>query len=96
MITELEIEMQCKCIEEVSKKLADFVKSDAGDDVKAQLKHIGWDLSKGCETVINIPFIVTGSKRGYTSAKGKEIMMRASFCPFCGVSTKKPEAGQST
>lgn len=88
--------MQCNCLEEVSKKLVDFVRPDAGDDAKANFKHIGWDLSNNCDTIINLPFTVTGSKRGYTSAKGKELMVRASFCPFCGVSTKKPEAEQPT
>lgn len=88
--------MQCDCLKRVSEKLVDHFKAEAGDDAEAQFKHIAWDLSNGCDTVINLPFTVKGSKKGFTSAKGKEIMMRASFCHFCGVSTKKPATEQST
>jgi hypothetical protein len=84
-----EIEMQCNCLTKVAENLAEYLKPQAGDDAKAQVSGLAWNLSDGCDEVLNIPFKVTGSKKGYSSAKGKEITVTASFCPFCGISAKK-------
>ena len=88
--------MQCNCLTDVAEKLAENFKLQAGSDVEARASGYAWDLSNGCDVVLNIPFQVTGSNKGYSSAKGKKITVRASFCPFCGTPTKKPEAEQST
>lgn len=87
--------MNCNCISDTEKKIAEYMQSQAGDNAKAACDIAGFTLGQNDLAVaLLIPFRVKGSKKGYTSEKGKTINMTASFCPFCGVSTKKakPEA----
>jgi hypothetical protein len=84
--------MNCDCINVVEKKLAEFRKPLAGDDAVARMENIGWMINENkAVTVINMPFRVKGSKKGYTTDKGKIDSITASFCPFCGKSTKPAE-----
>jgi len=85
--------MNCNCIKEVEEKLAEYRKPLAGDDAVARMENIAWAINGNkVLTVINIPFRVKGSKKGYTSEKGRIETITASFCPFCGKSTKPAEA----
>ncbi|MCQ9615911.1 hypothetical protein L1889_03685 [Paenalcaligenes niemegkensis] len=52
-------------------------------------QNIMWTFGKGGGEHIGIPFRVKADAVGYRSAKGKEFSVKASYCPFCGVSTKQ-------
>lgn len=84
--------MNCNCVKEVEAKIAaaPFVTAKAGDNVKAECQATGLQLTDtGLRSVINIPFRIRGTGKGYNSAKGKELPCTASFCPFCGLTTKE-------
>lgn len=78
--------MNCDCISKTEKKLAEYVRPQAGDDVKVEClaTAIGIDDDMGLYAAVRIPFSIKGSKKGFTSAKGKEMPCMASFCPICG------------
>ena len=84
--------MNCNCIEEIEAK----VKEHHQPQVKAPIdsvrcQSISWVLSGTGGTYISIPFGVKADAPGYRSEKGKQFMVHASYCPFCGKSAK-PEA----
>ncbi|MBS0352483.1 MAG: hypothetical protein JSR83_01085 [Proteobacteria bacterium] len=84
--------MQCDCITDLEKRLADHMKPQAGETASA--KCLGSALflgEKSLESGLNIAFRITGDKRGFTSEKGKEMPVKANYCPFCGKPTAKPE-----
>jgi hypothetical protein len=74
----------------VEKNLAEHMTPKAGEDAKATCDIVGFSLGSNLAITLSIPFRVKGSKKGYTSERGKEVIVVASYCPFCGVSTKKP------
>jgi hypothetical protein len=76
--------MNCNCISATEKKLADYMKPQAGDDAKATCEATVFQLTQTMRLMIRIPFRVRGSKKGFTSEKGKEVPFTAAFCPFCG------------
>lgn len=84
--------MNCNCVSNMEKKMAEYHKPLAGENAKAVCVATAFGLTdKGMHLAIVLPFRVEGDKKGFNSAKGKIVNMHASFCPFCGVSTK-PEA----
>lgn len=80
--------MKCNCISEIETKMADHFRAKAGETTTAKLKNIAWSLGLDVSTDINIPFYIKGTEKGFTSAKGKEVIFVATYCPFCGVKTK--------
>lgn len=88
--------MNCDCIKDVESKMATFMKAKAGDDATAKVANIAFCVTEdmGLLHVLQIPFRVKGSKKGYTSERGKEIGCNASHCPFCGRTTRRYEVGQ--
>lgn len=87
--------MKCHCIKTMESKLAEMARPKAGPDAKATLVNTGFTMTDDMDLrmVLNIPFRVKGSMKGYTSEKGKEVPFVASFCPFCGRSTRRHVEG---
>lgn len=85
--------MDCGCIKRVEGEIAEaqFVKEKAGENIEVTCMATGFQLTDdmGLNLVLNIPFRVRGTGKGFSSAKGKELPVVASFCPFCGKPTKK-------
>jgi hypothetical protein len=75
--------MNCDCIDTVQKKLAEFVKDQAGPNATATVNNTALLLGDKLHTVLQIPFTVKGTGKGYTSARGKQVPVTATFCPFC-------------
>jgi hypothetical protein len=88
--------MNCDCVNVTEKELAKFMQQQAGDNATATCGIVGFSLGSSLALTLSIPFRVKGSKKGYTSERGKEVIVVASYCPFCGVSTKKPEVSVNT
>lgn len=83
--------MNCNCISMLEKDIAKHMKPEAGDNATATCMGAGFALGTDMVLTLNIPFRVHGSKKGYKSLHGKEMNVVASYCPFCGKSTKKPQ-----
>ena len=84
--------MDCGCIKRLEGEIAEapFVKAKAGDNIKVECVATAFQMTNdmALKLVINIPFRVRGTGKGFTSEKGKELPVAASFCPFCGKSAK--------
>ncbi len=85
--------MQCNCIEEIEAKIKEHMQPDVKAPIEsARCQNISYVLNgANAGTHIGIPFGVKADAPGYRSRKGKEFTVIASYCPFCGKSTK-PEA----
>lgn len=84
--------MNCNCITDIETRLASHMKPQAGETARAScagaaLFIIGGDAVYG----LNIAFRITGDKKGFTSLRGKEVPVKANYCPFCGKSMTKNE-----
>ena len=87
--------MKCDCLKVVSGKLAEHMKSKAGNDAEAVAKNTALMLTpESLESVLQIPFRIKGSKKGFTRERGKEMGVNASYCPFCARSTKRYVVGE--
>lgn len=77
--------MNCDCIQEMEKDVAEKFAAEAGNNVQALCKSIGFAVVGNTLTAhLFIPFSVTGTKRGFNSKNGRAVNMLARFCPFCG------------
>ncbi|MGO4380351.1 hypothetical protein [Pseudoduganella sp. RAF53_2] len=80
--------MNCNCVKEVGTKLASapFITKQAGQDIRAECQATGLAVTRDMNmvAVINIPFRIRGTAKGFSSAKGKEMPCVATYCPFCG------------
>lgn len=89
--------MNCGCVKRVERQLAEapFVKAKAGENIKVSCAATGFQMTDDMDLrlVLSIPFRVRGTGKGFTSEKGKELPVVASFCPFCGQSTKAAKIG---
>ena len=90
--------MKCGCIktvtENVRKSLEDRPEL-TGKITSVECNAVGIAIiGNSLLTTINIPFAIKADAPGFRSNKGKSMSMIASYCPFCGVSTKeeKPAA----
>lgn len=90
--------MNCDCVKRIESKLssAPFIVAKAGNDIKVECLAVGIALTEemSMRSVINIPFRIRGTGKGFSSAKGKEMPCVASYCPFCGRTTGAYTAGQ--
>lgn len=86
--------MQCNCIEEIEARVKEHVQPKIKVPIEAvKCQNISWVFGNGAGTYISIPFGVKADATGYRSEKGKQFMVHASYCPFCGKPTKpKSEA----
>jgi hypothetical protein len=80
--------MNCNCVKSMETKLAaaPFIVEKAGDNITATCQAVGFAMSEEMDlhSVINIPFVVRGTGKGYNTVKGKAMPFVSSFCPFCG------------
>ena len=90
--------MNCDCVKTIETKLASapFIVAKAGSDIKAECQATGFAMTDdmGIRSVINIPFRIRGTGKGFASAKGKEMPCVASHCPFCGLTTGRYVVGE--
>lgn len=87
--------MNCDCIELNEKRLVEFLKDQAGESATATCQAIALQITSdmNLRTVLNIPFRVKGTGKGFI--RGKDVPIVANFCPFCGASAK-PAASDTT
>lgn len=80
--------MNCDCVKRVETKLttAPAIAERAGADITAvcQASAIIFTDDMSLHGAISIPFRIRGTGKGYSSAKGKDMPVTATFCPFCG------------
>lgn len=76
--------MKCDCVKLTEENAAAHYKEAAGDDVKATCLGMALVFGETIEMRLFIPFLITGSKRGFNSAKGKTVNVFFNYCPFCG------------
>lgn len=92
--------MNCGCIKDIEDKMAEFMRERAGDDATAKVQNQAFFLEGdkpgggALSTALQIMFRIKGSKKGYTSEKGKELGCRVSYCPFCGRTTGRYVVGE--
>lgn len=82
--------MNCDCNKVLERKLAEFFKPQAGESAEASIMNIvlGIPDEGPMYEALKIPFRVKGDKKGFTSEKGKETSIHASYCPFCARNAK--------
>jgi hypothetical protein len=86
--------MNCNCISDLEKRLADHFRPKAGPNVTATCTATGFVLSENRMTLAhNTEFCIKGSGKGFTSAKGKLVPVVASYCPFCARDTRRYTVG---
>jgi hypothetical protein len=88
--------MNCTCIEDTKKRLADHVKDQAGDNIRVVCNASVIILSGSGSSGVSIPFAVYGDKKPFSKKNGEIINMIASYCPFCGTSAAKAEPVATT
>ena len=86
--------MNCTCLKDLEDKLRDFLQPKIkGPIERIECGIVGFGLTEaGMETRLLIPFNVKADAPGYRGQKGKQTPVSASFCPFCGTSTKKADS----
>lgn len=85
--------MNCSCIQDTERRLADHFRPEAGENTRATCGQIGIDFGSG-NLALTIPFTVRGSARKFNTVKGYPASMVAKFCPFCGRDTKRYVVGE--
>lgn len=83
--------MTCNCIRDNESRLADHYSEQLGVPAKAEAKNVAFVFGSGVSERAYLPYAIKADKPGFKGAKGKEISMFFSFCPFCGVSTEGKE-----
>lgn len=69
--------------------------AQAGDDATARLQGTAINIiGNRLKLVLTIPFRIKGSKKGFTSEKGKELPFNVRCCPFCGRTTGRYNIGE--
>ncbi|EON11948.1 hypothetical protein [Pandoraea sp. SD6-2] len=87
--------MNCNCVKETEAAITDMMTSKLGAPVEVKSADIAFLFggASGMSMALNTRFTVTADAKGYK--RGKQISMIASFCPFCGTSTKPAEENQN-
>lgn len=87
--------MNCNCISDLEKRLADHFRPKAGQNVTATCTASGMQITQdlGLRSTLNTEFCIKGSGKGFASAKGKLVPVVASYCPFCARETRRYTVG---
>nr|WP_124262475.1 hypothetical protein [Paraburkholderia bannensis] len=88
--------MNCNCVRDNESRIADHYAELLGAPATAEAKNVAFLLGSGVSEAAYLPYAVKADKPGYRGAKGKEVSMFFSFCPFCGKSTKDEPAKACT
>ncbi|MDE1139916.1 MAG: hypothetical protein PW999_09735 [Paraburkholderia tropica] len=80
--------MNCNCVRDNESRIADHYTELLGAPATAEAKNVAFMLGSKVSEAAYLPYAVKADKPGYRGAKGKEVSMFFSFCPFCGKSTK--------
>jgi demethoxyubiquinone hydroxylase (CLK1/Coq7/Cat5 family) len=83
--------MACNCVRDNESRIADHYSEQLGTTATAEAKNVALLFGGKAREAAYLPYAVKADKPGFRGAKGKEISMFFSFCPFCGVSLKEPE-----
>lgn len=90
--------MNCDCVKRIETNMASapFIVAKAGDHITVECQATGFAMTddNSMRSVINIPFRIRGTGKGFTSAKGKEMPCVASHCPFCGLTAGRYVVGE--
>jgi hypothetical protein len=81
--------MNCNCIIDIEKQLKDMHEKHLGTQVEVECQNYGLTFGKSVRTEHITEFKVTADAKGYK--KGKLTSVFASFCPFCGKSTREEQ-----
>jgi hypothetical protein len=87
--------MNCGCLKFNEGRLIEYYKANGVVNPRVSAQFLGINLSTG-DAVINLVYAVHGDNRPYNSQKGKVCNMIASFCPWCGKSTRTTAACAAT
>ncbi|WP_331693535.1 hypothetical protein [Pandoraea sputorum] len=86
--------MNCDCISKTEKQVGEMFSNELRVEIKATCSGAGFFMrGNALDTCLYTPFSLTGDIKGYK--RGREVKMVASFCPFCGESTKPKEENQN-
>jgi len=81
--------MTCNCVRDNESRLGDHYSEQLGVHATAEAKNMAIVFGAAVSEKPYMPYAIRADKPGFKSAKGKEIHMFFSFCPFCGVSLKE-------
>lgn len=76
--------MNCNCLSEVAEKIKGAMNERLKDIKSVECGTVAFTLGGSVEQRIYVPFRVKADAPKFRGAKGGEITMLASFCPFCG------------
>lgn len=79
----------CNCIRENETKVAEHYTKQLGVPATAEVGNVALVFGKVTVERPFLPYRVKADRPGYKSAKGKEVSMFFTFCPFCGVKLEK-------
>lgn len=82
--------MNCTCINDLEKKLAAKYSAELGTSASAECRAAGFSFGKSLMVIHKTEFKITANAPCYK--RGKSIPVIASYCPFCGTSTKEQAA----
>lgn len=83
--------MSCNCIRENEALVAKHYSNTLGVHATAEAKNVAFVLGGDVSERAYLPYAVKADKPGFRGAKGKEVSMFFSFCPFCGVRIEAEE-----
>jgi hypothetical protein len=83
--------MACNCVRENEARIAEHYSKQLGVPAKAEAKNVAIVFGQGMSERAFLPYAVKADKPGFKSAKGKEISMLFTFCPWCGVRIDEEE-----
>lgn len=77
--------MTCNCVRDNEARLAEHYGKQLGVPAKAEAKNVSIMFGAKVSERAYVPYAIKADKPGWRGAKGKEISMFFSFCPFCGI-----------
>jgi len=86
--------MNCTCMTDLEKKLAEKYSADLGKPAEAKCEGVAIVFGKKVTAEHKTPFRIKSDVPGYR--KGKEVSFFASFCPFCEKPAHAAEAVDDT